>query len=140
LKIEGDVMASQKLDFIDKVDESLVKEAMGMRGADDPAAAPKVAPGREAVAPKVFDALRGRLTDPGVVLNGLNVPVLFRITDPDGVWLVDLERRSVTAGQGEAAAVLTLSDATLAELAKNPGAAAALYQRGKLRVDGDLSV
>src|SRR5690606_29595833 len=117
LKIEGDVMASQKLDFIDKVDESLVKEAMGM-GTSSPAAveAPRPAATREALAPKVFEALAKRLGDPGFTLNGMNVPVLFQITDPDGLWLVDLEARTVTAGAGEAAATLTLSDAALSEL------------------------
>src|SRR5690606_19903261 len=130
LKIEGDVMASQKLDFIDKVDESLVKEAMGMAAKAPAAEKPKAAQSREALAPKVFEALAKRLSDPGVALNGLNVPVLFQITDPDGLWLVDLGGKSVTSGAGDAATVLTLSDAALGELVKNPGAAAALYQRG----------
>jgi (3R)-3-hydroxyacyl-CoA dehydrogenase / 3a,7a,12a-trihydroxy-5b-cholest-24-enoyl-CoA hydratase / enoyl-CoA hydratase 2 len=141
LKIEGDVMASQKLDFIDKVDESLVKEAMGLAKAA-PAAEKAAAPAakREALAPKIFEALAKKLGEEGVVLNGLNVPVLFQITEPSGAWLVDLGAKRVVPGAGDAATVISMSDASLGELVKNPGNAARLYQRGKMRVDGDVAI
>ena len=139
LKIGGDIMASQKLSFLQKVEEKHVKQAMDARG--DGSAVPPTelaapttdaAPARAAFAPTLFDAL--------TVKGGGAGKVQVRVTDPDGAWLVDLGEGSVKAGTYDGAdTTLTLDDATLAALAKGDADAADLFQHGKLRVDGDLA-
>ena len=132
LKIGGDIMASQKLSFLQKVEEKHVKEAMATRPADG--GAPKAAPAakRAPFAPELFDSL--------TVSAGGSAKVQIQVTDPDGAWLVDLSDGSVKAGTYEGAdTTITLDDESLAALAQGEADAAGLFQRGKLRVDGDLS-
>jgi len=65
----------------------------------------------------------------------------FNVTAPDGTWVVDM------AGDGdvregsadEAAATFTLSDEDLAALVRGDDDAQSLYQRGNLRIDGDIT-
>jgi 3-hydroxyacyl-CoA dehydrogenase/3a,7a,12a-trihydroxy-5b-cholest-24-enoyl-CoA hydratase len=132
LKIGGDIMASQKLGFLKKVEPRHVEAAMGAVTAQDaPKAAPKVAP-RAASAPKFFEALAAAApTGKG--------KVQIRVTDPDGAWLVDLDAGTVKPGTHQGATtVLTLADVDLATLVTGQSTAVELYQRGKLRVDGDV--
>jgi 3-hydroxyacyl-CoA dehydrogenase/3a,7a,12a-trihydroxy-5b-cholest-24-enoyl-CoA hydratase len=129
LKISGNVMASQKLDFLKKI---------------DPAAAGAGATGGgSARAPAVFEALRARLVANPQLAGEVGAVLQFKVRDPEGAWVVDLRsgQASVTAGTtGEAAATLALSDEDLVALAKDPQVARDLYMHGKLRVDGDVAV
>ncbi len=132
LKIGGDIMASQKLTFLQKVEEKHVTEAMKNRpSGGETKAAPKKA-AKEPFAPKLMDSLT-------VKKNG-GAKVQLLVTDPDGAWFVDLGEGSVKPGTYEGAdTTLTLDDESLAELAKGEADAATLFQKGKLRVDGDLA-
>jgi 3-hydroxyacyl-CoA dehydrogenase/3a,7a,12a-trihydroxy-5b-cholest-24-enoyl-CoA hydratase len=132
LKVGGDIMASQKLTFLQKVEETHVLQAMESRpaGGEKKAALKKAA--KEPFAP----TLMGSLT----VKSGGAGTVQIRVTDPDGAWFVDLGEGSVKPGTYEGAdTTLTLDDESLAELAKGDADAEALFLRGKLRVDGDIT-
>ncbi|MEM1417051.1 MAG: SCP2 sterol-binding domain-containing protein, partial [Myxococcota bacterium] len=129
LKVSGDVMASQRLDFLSKVDFSKVQA--GEAPAPAPAAAPVAA--REPVAPGFFEALK--------VPAGGDKTLMVRVSDPESAWTVDLGAGAVAPGASEDAdTVLTLTDETLARLVSGEANEAELYMRGELRVDGDLSV
>jgi 3-hydroxyacyl-CoA dehydrogenase/3a,7a,12a-trihydroxy-5b-cholest-24-enoyl-CoA hydratase len=67
--------------------------------------------------------------------------VQFNVRDPKSAWVIDLSGKQpkVAAGEhGKAAAVFGIADADLAALAGGQATARDLYQRGKLRVDGDV--
>ena len=133
LKVSGDIMASQKLTFLQKVEEKHVAAAMaeGDGGAAEAAAASSGG-GREALAPKLFEGLE-------VPKNG-GTKVQIRVTEPDAAWMIDLGEGTVKAGTWDGAdSVLTLSDADLEALVHGEVSEAELYQQGKLRVDGDLA-
>jgi 3-hydroxyacyl-CoA dehydrogenase/3a,7a,12a-trihydroxy-5b-cholest-24-enoyl-CoA hydratase len=124
LKITGNVMASQKLSFLKDV-----KPAAASAPAKVESSAAK-----ESRAPAFFEKLAKRLKP---AARGARVH--FKLTEPASEWLVDLSKGTVERGGGPANAVLTMTEETL--FALSGGASAqALFQQGKLRVDGDVSV
>ncbi len=134
LKISGNVMASQKLQTLFKIDPSKAIEAvMKRRGVGTtpsaaPAAAPApAAPKSEPIAPKFFAALQKRLADNKGLAGEVRAKLTFVVGDAKQTF--DL---------GDAQATLTIADADLPALAA--GNVKSLYQHGKLRVDGDISV
>ncbi|MDQ3033551.1 MAG: SDR family NAD(P)-dependent oxidoreductase [Myxococcota bacterium] len=153
LKISGNVMASQKLDFLKKVDPSDVAAAMKERGAGGavPAASasePKsAAPAKSALAPSIFDALSKRIAGNAGLVKEVGATIEFRVKDPEGTWTVDLKsgagsvaQGGVAQGGGSADTTVTISDADLQALASGTASPQALYQQGKLRVDGDVRI
>jgi 3-hydroxyacyl-CoA dehydrogenase/3a,7a,12a-trihydroxy-5b-cholest-24-enoyl-CoA hydratase len=151
LKISGNVMASQKLEFLKKLDPELVRTAMGARGgsaatsaAGDAAPAAKAAPPAAAAtktpkAPAIFAAVKERLAkNPGLAAE-VGAVLSFKITAPDATWTLDL-KNGATVQEGAATAAtttITLTDDDLAALAGGESPQS-LYQHGKLRVEGDL--
>src|SRR3569623_874538 len=135
LKISGDVMASQKLQFLSKLDPSKAIEVVQKRhagGGGAAAAAPAAAPQATgpAHAEKFFAALDKRLAENNNLAGEVRAKVTFKVTDPAFEKTYDLG--------GDAVTVLTIKDADLAGL--SAGNAKSLYQHGQLRVDGDVSV
>jgi 3-hydroxyacyl-CoA dehydrogenase/3a,7a,12a-trihydroxy-5b-cholest-24-enoyl-CoA hydratase len=140
LKISGNVMASQKLEFLRKMDPARAIEVVAkLRGGAAPAAsAPKAAATAtapaERQAKKIFAALTKRLADNPSLAKEVRANVVF---DVDG------ERMSFDLGAKDPKVVdatLTIGDADFAALASGKANAKSLYQHGKLRVDGDVSV
>ena len=152
LKISGNIMASQKLEFLKKIDPAdvlaAIKERTGSGGAAASAAAapatPKAAPG-EAKAGKaatVFAALAQRLQENPAIVKQMGATVVIKVKDPDSTYTLDARSGSGTI-KNEAApspdSVVTLSDAALHELASGKATVASLYQHGQLRVDGAVA-
>ncbi len=142
LRISGNVMASQKLDFLKKIDRAAAEKAVAAKkaaggGAAAPAAS--ASSSKEAVAGKVFAALGKRLEGNKALGKELGAVVLFKV---DGAsWTVDGVAGTVKEGAaGEATATLTIADADLAALVKGEAPVKSLYQHGQLRVDGDVRV
>jgi putative sterol carrier protein len=132
LKISGNVMASQKLNFLTKIDPRDV--------AAPKADAPKSS--GPASAPAIFKALQERLAKSPELAAEVAALIQFKITSPEGAWTVDLRSapgRVAEGTQADATATLTLADEELLALAKGT-AARELFQRSKLRVDGDVRV
>jgi 3-hydroxyacyl-CoA dehydrogenase/3a,7a,12a-trihydroxy-5b-cholest-24-enoyl-CoA hydratase len=150
LKISGDVMASQKLSFLQKIDPKQAQEAvMKKRGGGasakpaEAAPAPKsAAPAGGASAPAIFKALADRLAKNAGLAKEVGVVLQFNVTNPKASWVVDLTGAgSVREGsEAKAGAALRVDDADLVALCKDPARARDLYQHGKLRVDGDVRV
>lgn len=143
LKISGNVMASNKLTVLSGMDKKLVEEARQKRiasGGAAPAAAASRAT-REAHAPAIFAALKAKLAIAGKV-QGLDTIVQFNVREPDACWTVDFGATPPTITGGESAQAttrVTTADADLAALAKGNAEVRDLYQRGLLRVDGELA-
>ncbi len=147
LKISGNVMASQKLEFLKSMDPDKAKEAVararaaGQGPGQGGAAASSSAP-VAANAPAIFEALGKRLADKPELGGEVKAVVRFAVTDPAATYTVNMARGkpSVASGDGgEAAATFTISDADLTALVKGETTAGDLFQHGKLRVDGDLT-
>jgi 3-hydroxyacyl-CoA dehydrogenase/3a,7a,12a-trihydroxy-5b-cholest-24-enoyl-CoA hydratase len=146
LKISGNVMASQKLEFLKSMDPEKAKQAVikarAAGGPTDSAPAASAAPA-SASAPAIFEALSKRLTEKPGLKDEVRAVLRFAVSGPDATWTVDLAGAApaVKAGDaGEAAATLHLCDSDLTALVKGETSARDLYQHGKLRVDGDVTV
>jgi 3-hydroxyacyl-CoA dehydrogenase/3a,7a,12a-trihydroxy-5b-cholest-24-enoyl-CoA hydratase len=161
LKISGNVMASQKLEFLKNLDPQAVIDAMKARtgggaSAPAPAAAPAAppaasapkaaapaAPAKAALAPEIFERLKERLAQNPGLAKEVAAVVQFRITSPNADWTVDLktEGGAVRLGVDKAADVtLTLADEDFAAMVKGADSAQHLFQSGKMRADGDLRI
>lgn len=144
LKISGNVMASQKLSFLQKMDPQLVVAEMQARAAAaEPVAAvtagAHTTPAREAQAPAIFAALKQRLAETESAARGV---LLFHVQEPEAAWTVDFSASParVSGGDGTPASTrLRISDADLVALVRGEASARSLYQQGKLRVDGDVA-
>lgn len=142
LQIGGDIMASQKLQFLADMDPgetaAVLEEAAARVGNDAPAAAPR----REPVAPIVFDKLAGRLDADGTTVNGVAGHVLqFHVSEPNVAWTLDCSGDTPAlreGADGEADAVLGITDKDLERLSKGEAEIRDLHQRGLLRVEGDV--
>ncbi len=150
LKIGGNLMASQKLSFMQKMDrEAALKAAMaagrvkapGAASAPAAAAPARTAPAapKEAKAPALLKALGERLArTPGLGAE-LGAVVQLKIREPEASWVVDGPGAAVREGTDEkAATTLSIDDGDLGALLAGTESAQSLYQRGKLRIDGDM--
>jgi 3-hydroxyacyl-CoA dehydrogenase/3a,7a,12a-trihydroxy-5b-cholest-24-enoyl-CoA hydratase len=88
----------------------------------------------------VAPALFGKLAEAGNLVKELGGKIQFHITNPDASWVVDAGAGTVGKGEAsDAAAIITIADEDLAALS-GEGSARALFMRGKLRVDGDITL
>src|SRR5690242_21470292 len=112
------------------------------RGGAAPAAAPAAAKPSAPSAPKtgpasaIFAALTKRISDNPGLAGEVRATVKFKVTDPDAEQVCALGGLDPKSPD----ATFTLSDDTLVSLAKGQATARDLFQRGKLRIDGDLAV
>ena len=142
MKVSGNVMASQKLAFLQKMDPKLLREAASAPAAAAPAKSAPAAVPKAARSGEVFAALAERLKTDKKAVNGLAGQVVaFKVSGPDASWVVDFSGKSPRVEQGQsdkATTVFGIADEDLAALASGTADARDLYQRGKLRVDGDV--
>jgi 3-hydroxyacyl-CoA dehydrogenase/3a,7a,12a-trihydroxy-5b-cholest-24-enoyl-CoA hydratase len=143
LKISGNVMASQKLEFLRKMDARRGAEVVAkLRGSTPAAAAPArpaaapAATAAEPAAPRIFAALSKRLADNPGLKQEVRATVKFDVKDAAVSETLALGG----ADPAKVDAVCTLNDADLASLASGKASAKQLFQQGKLKIDGDVSV
>lgn len=136
LKIGGNIMASQKLMFLKKMDPKAAEAAIararasGTGGAPTPPAAPVAA--KEPNGPK----LRAKLAADANLAKEIGATLAFRLKSPDAAFTVGADGTVQDGAATDAAAVLTLNDADVPALANVKDA----YQRGLVRIDGDARV
>ncbi len=153
LKITGNLMASQKLNFMKKIDPEQAKAAIAAhKGKAASAAAPTAeAPKAAAAAPAtsgpgaaaIFDALKERVAKSPELAKEVDAVVEFRLTGPDTEWHLDFAGGNAIVGSGRAKApnaVLTMSTEDLVALVNGTEQNARLYQTGRMRVDGDVRI
>jgi 3-hydroxyacyl-CoA dehydrogenase/3a,7a,12a-trihydroxy-5b-cholest-24-enoyl-CoA hydratase len=143
------MMSVNKLEALLKMpfDLVLAKAAARLSGGDasaatattaEPAAAPQA---REPIAPKLFEALSKRLQEQPNLADEVGAVLQFYVRDPDSKWVVDLKNRPPALKTGEtdgATTIIMIADADLAELSSGEKTTQSLFQRGKLRIDGDM--
>ncbi len=146
LKISGDVMASQKLTFLQEIDPKEVEKALKEMVDKPSAAAVAAAPAREPAAPAIFAKLANRLTEAPELADEVQATIRFSISEPEAHWVVDLSGTPGAVIEGELRndlevhTTLALSDEDLEALASGEAAAKDLFQRSRLSVEGDISV
>ncbi len=146
LKISGNVMASQKLETLFKAmtPEESKKALDAVRSKGTPVAtgtASHASAGAQSKA--IFDALTKRVAETPALLGEVAAVIQFKVKDPAAAYVVDLKtgKGSVTEGTvSDPSVTLTISDEDLVELVKGTASAQSLFQQGKLRVDGDVTV
>jgi 3-hydroxyacyl-CoA dehydrogenase/3a,7a,12a-trihydroxy-5b-cholest-24-enoyl-CoA hydratase len=140
LKIAGNVMASQKLQFLSKLDPSKAVEVIAKRkglagGAPAASAAPAAAKAStEAQAPKIFAALTKRLAENPNLAGEVRATVKLVVEGNEQVFALGGKDPKVVD------ATLTITDAHLVSLVTGKETAKSLYQHGQLKVDGDVTV
>jgi len=142
LKVHGNIMASNKLSVLQGMDPKLVEQARDKRlasGASKAAApAAKAAP-KPARAAESMAALEQKLAK----ASGLSGAVHFRVRDPDGDWVMDFSVTPPKLSSGkvdDAAATVTVGDSQLADWVDGKHGLRELYQKGDLRVDGNVAL
>jgi 3-hydroxyacyl-CoA dehydrogenase/3a,7a,12a-trihydroxy-5b-cholest-24-enoyl-CoA hydratase len=143
LKVAGDMMSVNKLEGLLKMPFDLVLEmaAARVRGgalAAPPAAVPEA---YEPLAPKLFEALGKRLQEQPSLADEVGAVLQFCVRDPDSKWVVDLKTQPPALKAGEtdrATTTIVIDDADLVELSSGDTTTQSLFQRGKLRIDGDM--
>jgi 3-hydroxyacyl-CoA dehydrogenase/3a,7a,12a-trihydroxy-5b-cholest-24-enoyl-CoA hydratase len=142
LRISGDIMASQKLDFLKKIDRAAAAKVIASKKSllpmpDAPKAA--TAPAGPAQAPAIFGALGKLLSLQPNLADELGAALAFAIGDQRWVVGGAAGKGSVSLGAAtEVAATFTLADEHLVALVSGARSAQDLYQHGELRVDGDV--
>jgi len=147
LKIGGDIMASQKLMFLKKIDPkraadvvAKLRGAGGGGGAKPATAAAATASKKDPKAPAIFKSLGERLSKTPNLAKEVGAKVQFVITGPDSAFFADFTGAgAIKDGKDKADVTLTLSDDDLEALAKGE-ALRDLYQHGRVRIDGDARV
>lgn len=140
LKITGNVMASQKLDFLKKIDRSAMPTAAA--GAAPAASAPASAPASaEVLAPKIFKALQERLAKNPGLAKEVDAVIAFKVKDAGFEFTAELKGGSPSIKLGfdaKAGTRIILTDEALGALTRGESAQT-LFQHGQIRVDGDVT-
>lgn len=145
LKIGGNLMASQKLTFLKKIDPSAAKDVIQKaRGQAAPAAAAAQSPATQAAAPAATSkqgsasAVVKALGSKTEQLKGVGAVIQVLVKEPEGAFVIDGKAGAVREGKDPAATTtVTLSDEALTELGKG-GELRDMFQRGRVRVDGEV--
>ena len=143
LKVAGDMMSVNKLEALLKMPFELAVEKAEARVRGIASSAPPPSPVEisEPLAPKLFEALAARLGEQPSLADEVCAVLQFHVRNPDSSWVVDLNSQPPTLRAGEtdgATTTITIEDADLAALSSGEMTTQSLFQRGKLRVDGDI--
>ncbi len=147
LKISGDVMASQKLTFLKDIDPEQAKAAVAAAKAQG--GVPKAASSSQPTKPQgpsfneVLTGLKHVLAQNPALAAEVGATIGVRDAAGDGAWTLDLRAEAAShlvEGTDGAQAGLTVTASDLAAWIRGDVRASELFQRGKLRVDGDLAL
>ncbi len=138
LKITGNVMASQKLDFLKKLDRSALASSTASAPAGATSAPAAAAPAAAVATPKLLAALKDRLAKNPKLAAEVNAVIAFTVKDAGLSFTANLTGTpSVTDGvAANAGTKLTLDDETFQALSVGTPSVRELFQHGRLRVDG----
>ncbi|HEX3343334.1 MAG TPA: SDR family NAD(P)-dependent oxidoreductase, partial [Polyangiaceae bacterium] len=146
LKISGDLMASQKLSFLQKIDPELALEAITKKrrggGAAASAGAPAAAPAQAAFGSgDVFIAIEDHVARNPDLVARVGKTFVFKLTNPESAWTLDVKngKGAVTAGATDKPdTTLELSDADFLDMTSGKADPMKLYMGGKLKISGDV--
>jgi (3R)-3-hydroxyacyl-CoA dehydrogenase / 3a,7a,12a-trihydroxy-5b-cholest-24-enoyl-CoA hydratase / enoyl-CoA hydratase 2 len=132
LKISGNVMASQKLIFLKKVDPAPTKPREDVILPPPPAATLGSA--------DVFVAMRDTIQKNADLVSKVGTIFQFHLKSPDASWYVDLKNGAgaVMAGSTPADVTLELSDEDFLAMVNGKADAQKLFMTGKLKISGNV--
>jgi len=137
LRISGDLMASQKLEFLKKIDPQSVIDAMQKRGGGASASAAPAA--TTSMSGDVFLAIQDHVERNAAELAKIGVVYLFKLTSPDSVWTIDLKAGKVTPGEAaKPECTLELADSDFIDMTSGKADAMKLFMDKKLRITGNV--
>jgi 3-hydroxyacyl-CoA dehydrogenase/3a,7a,12a-trihydroxy-5b-cholest-24-enoyl-CoA hydratase len=135
LKITGNVMASQKLEFLKKIDRGAAPAASASASA---APAPAASTGGAITTAQTFDVIAAHVAK-APELTKINMVYQFKISSPDSSWVIDLKAGKVFAGSAEKAdCTLALSDSDWNDMVTGKADSMKLFQGGKLKITGNV--
>jgi 3-hydroxyacyl-CoA dehydrogenase/3a,7a,12a-trihydroxy-5b-cholest-24-enoyl-CoA hydratase len=135
LKITGNVMASQKLEFLKKIDRGAAPAASASASA---APAPAASTGGAITTAQTFDVIAAHVAK-APELTKINMVYQFKISSPDSSWVIDLKAGKVFAGTAEKAdCTLALSDSDWNDMVTGKADSMKLFQGGKLKITGNV--
>jgi (3R)-3-hydroxyacyl-CoA dehydrogenase / 3a,7a,12a-trihydroxy-5b-cholest-24-enoyl-CoA hydratase / enoyl-CoA hydratase 2 len=140
LKIGGDVMASQKLMFLKKIDPKRGAEVVAkLRGGAAGGQAAPAASG-EPTSVEAFAVIRDYIEQNPNLAGEVGKTFLFRLSSPDSAWTVDLKngKGAVTEGGTSADCILDLSDADFRAMTSGKADPMKLWTEKKLKIGGDV--
>ncbi len=145
LKISGDLMASQKLSFLKKIDPAQALAAIQKKrgaggGAPAAGAAPAAAPGEMGSA-EVFTAIEDHIERNADIVGRVGKTFVFKLTSPDSAWTLDVKngKGSVQTGAVDKAdCTLELADADFLAMTSGKADPMKLYMGGKLKISGNV--
>ena len=143
LKIGGDIMASQKLMFLKKIDPKRAIEVVSkMRGAA-PTPGTAVVPNAQSGEPtsaEAFAVIKDYIESNAGLAKEVGKTFLFRLSDPNSAWTVDLKNGngSVTSGGDTADCILDLTDADFRAMTSGKADPMKLWTEKKLKIGGDI--
>ena len=141
LKISGDVMASQKLMFLKKIDTARAAEVVAkMRGGAAPTISAPAVDAGEPTSAEAFAVIRDYIQKNGDLASQIGKTFLFKLSSPESAWTVDLKngKGMVTPGGDKADCVLDISDHDFRELVAGKADPQKLYFGGKMKISGDI--
>jgi 3-hydroxyacyl-CoA dehydrogenase/3a,7a,12a-trihydroxy-5b-cholest-24-enoyl-CoA hydratase len=132
LKISGDVMASQKLEFLKEV------KPPSQQGA--PAAAAPVAPDAGGFKPvHVFAGIRDHVEKHPELVQKIQIVYQWKLTNPDSSWILDLKNGKTEEGVAEKPdTTLELSESDFLDMSTGKADPQKLYFGGKLKISGNV--
>jgi 3-hydroxyacyl-CoA dehydrogenase/3a,7a,12a-trihydroxy-5b-cholest-24-enoyl-CoA hydratase len=143
LKIGGDIMASQKLMFLKKIDpKRAIDVVTKLRGAGSNVPAAAAAPSGEPTSSEAFAVIKDYIESNAGLAAEIGKTFLFRLSAPDSAWIVDLKngKGSVAASTADAKAdcILDLSDADFCAMTAGKADPMKLWTEKKLKIGGDI--
>jgi len=140
LRISGDLMASQKLEFLKKIDPQSVIDAMKRRTAERSGASGVEGSGGGASgSADVFLAIQDHVEKNAAEISKIGVVYLFKLTNPDSTWTVDLKAAKVTPGEAaKAECTLELSESDFIDMTSGKADAMKLFMDKKLKISGNV--
>lgn len=148
MKLAGNIMASNKLTALQAIDPALYQQAKAQRltntNTASKVAAETATPVKKGNAHSIFSALQQRLEQNGTTIDGASGQILqFTMHEPTTHWSVDFSNKSPAINQGlhsNPALTLSLNDDDLVALVSGEAPLRELYQHGRVRLDGDVSL
>jgi 3-hydroxyacyl-CoA dehydrogenase/3a,7a,12a-trihydroxy-5b-cholest-24-enoyl-CoA hydratase len=138
LKISGDLMASQKLEFLKKIDPQSVIDAMNKRAGSSGTGA-ATATATASLSGDVFLAIEDYVEKNAAEIAKIGVVYLFKLKNPDASWTVDLKACKVTAGEAtKPECTLELSEADFMDMTSGKVDPMKLFMDKKLRISGNV--
>ena len=141
LKIGGNIMASQKLMFLKKIDRSEIEAALGKKGGSAPAQAPSaVDPATVLTSTDIFVAIKEYIADSPDLAKQIGTSFLFKLSGPDSAYHIDLKNAPGALAEGvkDADVTLSLSNSDFLDMVLGKANPQKLFMNGKLKIGGNV--